>query len=58
MTEPSEVELVTAGVDLREWGPTEADEEQVLTDLGYTLNPQTGIFEGEGEILAWDEVAP
>lgn len=46
--EPSEAELVAAGVDLREWGPTEADEEAVLVSLGYTLNPVTGIYEGDG----------
>ena len=48
MTEKSEAELVAEGVDRLEWGATEADEEQVLTDLGYTLNPATGIYEGDG----------
>lgn len=45
----SEAELVATGVDLREWGPTEDDEEQVLVSLGYVLNPATGIYEGGGE---------
>ncbi|MEV8638078.1 hypothetical protein AB0395_41145 [Streptosporangium sp. NPDC051023] len=49
MTEKTEADLVVEGVDLREWGPTEDDEEQVLAGLGYVLNPATGIYEGEGE---------
>lgn len=50
MKEKTEAELVAAGVDLREWGPTEPDEEQVLEGLGYTLNPVTGIYEGDGSV--------
>lgn len=46
--EKSEAELVARGVDLREWGPTEPDEQAVLAGLGYVLNPETGIYEGEG----------
>lgn len=42
----SEAELVAEGVDLREWGPTEDDEEAVLRGLGYVLNEETGIYEG------------
>lgn len=48
MTE-TEADLVVRGVDTREWGPSEPDEEQVLAGLGYTLNPDTGVYEGEGE---------
>ncbi|GAA0935026.1 hypothetical protein [Nonomuraea longicatena] len=47
MSEPTEDQLVAAGVDLRPWGPTEPDEEQVLRSLGYVLNPLTGIYEGD-----------
>jgi len=46
--EPSEAELVAELVDTREWGPTEPDEEQVLQELGYVLNEETGIYEGPG----------
>lgn len=28
-----------------EAGPTEDDEEQILANLGYVLNPATGIYE-------------
>ncbi len=51
MTAPddkSEAELVAEGVDLRDWGPTEGDEEDVLRSLGYVLNPETGIYEDPG----------
>lgn len=53
MTEPmppqrSEAELVAEGVDRLEWGPTEDDEEAVLVSLGYVLNEETGIYEGDG----------
>lgn len=48
MTEKSEAELTATGVDVHEWGPTEDDEEQVLRDLGYVLNTETGIYEGDG----------
>ncbi|MBB5081390.1 hypothetical protein [Nonomuraea endophytica] len=47
MSEPTEEQLVAAGVDLRPWGPTEPDEEQVLRGLGYVLNPLTGTYEGD-----------
>lgn len=45
MTEKTEAELTSQGVDVREWGPTEDDEEAVLASLGYVLNPETGIYE-------------
>ncbi|GAA1267877.1 hypothetical protein Psi02_09750 [Planotetraspora silvatica] len=48
--EPSEADLVAAEVDIHDWGPTEEDEEQVLRDLGYVLNPVTGVYEGEGHV--------
>lgn len=48
MTERPEAELVAEGVDTRGWGPTEDDEEEVLASLGYVLNPETGIYEGDG----------
>ncbi|MBB4915106.1 hypothetical protein [Streptosporangium saharense] len=47
MPELSEHELVTAEMDRHAWGPTEPDEEQVLRRLGYVLNPQTGVYEGD-----------
>ena len=43
MTERSEAELVAAGVDLREWGPTEPDEAEVLESLGHVLDGD-GIY--------------
>lgn len=46
--EQSEAHLVATDVDTRDWGPTEDDEEEVLASLGYVLNPQTGIYEGDG----------
>jgi hypothetical protein len=49
MADPSEAGLVEAGVDLRDWGPTEADEAAVLEGLGYVLNPATGVYEGGDE---------
>ncbi|MFE3452369.1 hypothetical protein ACFXJ8_25945 [Nonomuraea sp. NPDC059194] len=48
MTEPSEADLTAHGVDLLDWGPTEDDEEAVLASLGYVLNEETGIYEGDG----------
>jgi hypothetical protein len=47
MIKKREADLVAEGVDIHNWGPTEPDEEQVLASLGYVLNRQTGIFEGE-----------
>lgn len=46
--EKSEAQLVAEGVDSHAWGPTETDEEDVLRSLGYVLNEQTGIYEGDG----------
>lgn len=46
MDEPSEAELVVAGVDTREWGPTEDDEEAVLRSL-YGSPDGDGIYRGE-----------
>jgi hypothetical protein len=48
MTKKTEAELVAEHVDTREWGPTESDEEAVLVSLGYVLNEETGIYEGDG----------
>lgn len=48
MTEKSEADLVSEGVDVRDWWPTEDDEEAVLVSLGYVLNPETGIYEDPG----------
>lgn len=42
-----EIELVAEGVDLRAWGPTEPDEEQVLREL-YGEADADGIYRGEG----------
>lgn len=47
MTKRREADLVAEGVDIHNWDPTEPDEEQVLASLGYVLDRQTGIFEGE-----------
>lgn len=44
--EKSEAELVARGVDLREWGPTEPDEEAVLRAL-YGEADEAGIYRGE-----------
>lgn len=41
----TEAELVAAGVDRREWGATEDDEEQVLADL-YGEPDDDGIYRG------------
>ncbi len=48
MTEKSEAELVAEGVDTREWGPTEADEEAVLAAL-YGEPDEDGIYRGGAE---------
>ena len=48
MTEKTEAELVVAGVDTREWGPTEDDEEAVLAAL-YGAPDEDGIYRGGGE---------
>ena len=51
MTAPSEkpeAELVAEGVDLREWGPTEDDEEAVLRKL-YGEPDADGIYRGGGD---------
>jgi hypothetical protein len=47
MIKRREADLVAEGVDIHNWGPTESDEEQVLASLGYVLNRQSGVFEGE-----------
>ncbi|WP_433520155.1 hypothetical protein ACQP2T_63490 (plasmid) [Nonomuraea sp. CA-143628] len=47
MTEKTEAELTSGGVDIREWGPTEDDEEAVLRDL-YGEPDENGIYRGEG----------
>lgn len=48
MSEKTEAELTSEGVDTRGWGPTDPDEEKILKGCGYVLNPQTGIYEGDG----------
>ncbi len=45
MTEKCEAELVAEGVDRREWGPTEPDEEDVLREL-YGEPDEHGIYRG------------
>ena len=47
MAERPEAELVATGVDTREWGPTEPDEEEVLREL-YGEPDEEGIYRGEG----------
>lgn len=47
MTEKTEAELTSEGVDTREWGPTEDDEEAVLREL-YGEPDEEGIYRGEG----------
>ena len=47
MTNKTEAELVAEGVDTREWGPTEDDEEAVLREL-YGEPDEAGIYRGEG----------
>lgn len=46
MSEPSEAELTAQGVDTREWGPTEDDEEAVLRSL-YGSPDADGVYRGE-----------
>ncbi|WP_158088816.1 hypothetical protein [Thermoactinospora rubra] len=46
-SDKSEAELVVAGVDRHEWGPTEPDEEQVLQEL-YGPAGEDGVYYGEG----------
>ena len=46
MTEKTEAELTAEGVDLREWGPTEDDEEAVLRSL-YGSPDADGVYRGE-----------
>jgi hypothetical protein len=43
----SEAHLVVTGVDTRDWGPTEPDEEDVLRELYGEPDPD-GIYRGEG----------
>jgi hypothetical protein len=43
--EKTEAELTAEGVDLREWGPTEDDEEAVLSNL-YGEPDVGGIYRG------------
>ncbi len=45
MTEQPEAELVAERVDLRDWGPTEDDEEAVLREL-YGAPDEDGIYRG------------
>ncbi len=47
MTKPesAEAELVANGVDVRDWGPTESDEEAVLREL-YGDPDTDGIYRG------------
>lgn len=44
----NEAELVAAGVDRRDWAPTEDDEEQVLRAL-YGEPDDDGVYRGGGE---------
>jgi len=46
MTAKNEAELTKQGVDVREWGPTEGDEEAVLRAL-YGPPDTDGIYRGE-----------
>lgn len=49
MSEKTEVELTSEGVDQHHWGPTEDDEEAVLREL-YGEPDADGIYRGgEGE---------
>jgi hypothetical protein len=48
VTEKTEAELTAEGVDVREWGPTEDDEEQVLQSL-YGEPDVGGIYRGVSE---------
>lgn len=46
MTEKTEAELTSEGVDVRDWGPSEADEEAILASL-YGAPDADGIYRGE-----------
>lgn len=48
MSAKTEAELTSEGVDVREWGPTEDDEETVLASL-YGASDADGIYRG-GEV--------
>ncbi len=48
MTGRSEAELVAEGVDLRDWGATEDDEEAVLREL-YGEPDEHGSYRGDIE---------
>lgn len=48
MTEKTEAELTAEGVDTRDWGPTEPDEEAVLQEL-YGPADVGGIYRGVAE---------
>lgn len=45
-TEHSEASLTASGVDTREWGPSEPDEEAVLAAL-YGPADSDGIYRGQ-----------
>ncbi|MEU4225791.1 hypothetical protein AB0F17_15975 [Nonomuraea sp. NPDC026600] len=47
MSEKTEAELTSEGVDQHHWGPTEDDEEAVLRELYGEPGPD-GIYRGEG----------
>lgn len=47
MSKQDEAELTLQGVDRREWGPTEADEEGILRRL-YGEPDTDGIYRGAG----------
>ncbi|MEV0306545.1 hypothetical protein [Nonomuraea fuscirosea] len=49
----NEPELVAAGVDRREWGPSELDEEKILASL-YGPPGSDGVYRG----VAAGEVSP
>ncbi|GAA3720998.1 hypothetical protein GCM10022224_103540 [Nonomuraea antimicrobica] len=44
----NEPELVATGVDRREWGPSEADEEQILAGL-YGPPDDDGVYRGAAD---------
>lgn len=48
MPESSEAALTAAGVDLSEWGPTEADEEAILRAL-YGEADEDGIYRDKAQ---------
>lgn len=48
---PPEAELVAGYVDRHEWGPTEDDEEAVLSAL-YGPPDADGVYRGEGSEVA------